>query len=196
MNRFGCSFLLLALIVPSLVCNAAPIVLYDFTNTYVSGIRGLSIGGISYNVDFVRGSYLDVFAAASAPTFLEDYAGAANAEASIYSAFPVPERPLTGPSDQYLVPYSYDAATGFVTATFDCYQNGDHWHRHSTGSSTCPGFEMNAPVDPSNNPPVMRVSDTTVTSFAVFSVVPEPGTLALLGLLFAGIGWVRYPKRS
>lgn len=152
--------------------NAVPIV--NYSGGVATGISGLTVGSSLYNVDFVFGSYNAVFGATS-PTFLGDFAGAdaaANAMMATLNAELVPPTIGNGSRLGVLWTVYSVSATNFL-ATQVGYQPPP-WQRFGNFNG------------------VNTVDHTSSNwGFATFTTVPEPATLALMGLGFAGLGVMR-----
>lgn len=161
----------------------ATTVLFDGGSGYATGILGLLVGGSSYNVEFVGGSYDDVFSL-TAPAFLGDETTAdmaANAIRDAMNAEPSVPTISAFDSEVLWVP------AALIGGDFQAEQVG---HDFSTAPWQRYGdFQGSRSTDwPAGGPGVgngwyfARFSPATVP-------VPEPGTIALFAVgAVAGLG--------
>jgi hypothetical protein len=154
------------------------------TTTDASGIDGLVVDGVTYDVTFVNASYDTVYPSGSPPTFLNNLSGASDAASNLAAALnTLSVSVLSGASKPFaLIPY-YDAA-GYDTAA----------------DASCGVYPLYA-----CSPPALNESwsfgngfanDAVVydTDFAIFVPTPLPAALPLFGaVLGVGglLGWHR-----
>ncbi len=182
--------------------------IYDPAHTVITGIQNLPVFGRgNFNVEFVRGTYAEVFGPGHSPTspaFLDDVTGAQNAEAALYwslnsmvFAGTGGSSPVAGPSLQFVVPFLFDPTLKLATGYFDCLF-GTSWHRHDDGEggSSCGGVRPPySPIPPawyeSGYTNFRSFDERAVTGYAVFKSIPEPAVLLLVGVAALGVGAAR-----
>lgn len=167
LRNTACRLLAVASLAGAGAAHAA-MVTYDGGTGYATGIDNLSLGGSSYHVDFVNGSYNSVYSS-MLPMFLGDAGGANDAANAIMDTLnaelAVPEI-NSYPNEVLWVPFDLDASGDFFFATQTGHDvSSDPWQRYAN-----------------------FMGDTSTTwepwYFAKFSAAPEPGTV---GLLAAGL---------
>jgi hypothetical protein len=157
--------------------------------TGASGIDGLSVDSVTYDVTFVNDSYNHVFAV-NQPTFFGNTNGANDAQAALDSSLNTLN--VTGLVGQttssfyenlnLVVPTSVPSG---LTTTVACLAVAGACGTGSWGIS-----QVN-PVDPS-----VTYENLDYAVFNVASAVPEPSTWAMMILGFAGIGFMAYRRKS
>ncbi|MDM4765180.1 PEP-CTERM sorting domain-containing protein [Pelomonas sp. SE-A7] len=163
--------------------TAAPVVTYS--GNVATGVQHLDVGGTSYNVSFVFGSYNSVFGV-NLPSFLgnalaaNDAANALVAVLDAESAAPLGGGVACCGAMWLAFADNEDGDTSRFTAKQTGYQDttGAHWQRYGD---------------------FVGGKDTDFTDsnwgFAVFQAedgrLPEPGALVLTGLALAGLAWTR-----
>jgi len=160
--------MLLMLFVASV--QATPVVSYDTETGYAIGILDLIVNDIAYDVEFVEGSYNDVFAV-DTPTFLGNGSGANDAACAIMLALNdeacVPQ--ISGGTSEVLWIPKEELE---LDCDFHAEQTGhdmltDSWQRYYQ-------FRGSVTEDFSDSPYCWL--------FAKFNPIPEPCTIFLLGL--------------
>jgi hypothetical protein len=177
-TRSIASTLILTTVFSALTLTSAPMVARAATllgtTSNPTGIDGLVVDGTTYDVTFVNGSYNVVYTS-SAPTFLGNDAGAADAAGAISSAlngFGV------GPGElEYIdVPAEEGGGTNLGSAA---HINGSTWSSQffALTDTAQDGF-----ID--------------YTSFVAVASVPETTTWAMMLLGFAGLGFMAYRRKT
>lgn len=185
----------LLLVFAPFVANAVPVVTtadcVDVDLVCATGITGLEVGGAVLDVTFVTGSsYNDVFASAD-PFFLGNEDGAVAAMDAIIAAFAdaiygvvgMGSDPAFTGSSLIFIP-SFGDAIGNSGAYAGGITGDTSWFVSTYGARSAEDFSAFEP--------------RRYTSFAIFSPtrVPEPGTLALLGIGLFGIGFARLRTKT
>ena len=156
----------------------------------VSGIIGLAVDRVSYDVTFMFGSYEEVYVApGTTPTFLDNQPNAELAANLIIELFNAEEVPstvdtdadiVTGEVSHFFIPYhTFSSSISVVAAT------------NTAPAGTAAAWNMDRSV----------ADTTTNTMFAVFTptAVPVPTALPLFasGLGVIGLlGWRRKRKKA
>ena len=168
-------------------------------NGILTGAAQVSVGGALYDVAFVEGTCAEVLGACDAAhfTFSNQAAAQAAAEALLSSVlvgqFDVNPGRILGCTATFcdvqtpyliqFIPPEAPAPTGVLVALAHNCNEADAWCPDAADGAY--GFNINANTAPSPS----RV-------WAVWnSSVPEPGTLALLGLGLAGLAFTRRRKQ-
>jgi len=161
------------------------------TTSVPTGVDGLVVEGITYNVAFDQGSYNQVFSV-TPPTFtsIQGASDAANALAAALNLF----ADVTGGFFE-LIPL---AGPPFIGNTGPEILSGNG----TAVESNLSNFKVLATLG--GNIPVNEVIDdgfggNTISGFAVFTAVapvPEPATWAMMLFGFAGIGFLAYRRNT
>lgn len=173
--------------------QASPVVVQS--GSVYSGILGLSVGALTYDISFIYGSYNSTYGARF-PTFLNNRAGAYDAALAIQSAMNTvpylsidPNQPYWNSS--YFVPYAYDSDNDemrffnidgnpdflfnrLLDATWEISVNGNYVDPHYQWVSFLPAGEG-----------IVSLGGSGQTN------VPEPATFALFVMALAGLGATR-----
>lgn len=169
MHRVFYGILIAAILLVSVPANSATIV--KDGSGYVTGINGLEVNSVSYNVDFVYNSYNQIWSS-STPEFWADASGAEIAVLAINTvlnddAIPPPVI-LDASGTRYFVPWRWDGAATLIETKYG--QRFDSGWSTSSPLKTDPNFSYH---------------------YATFSQVPIPGAIWLLGSGLIGIVGIR-----
>jgi len=158
------------------LAGATPVVNYD-AGGHAIGISDLTVSGNDYDVSFVFGSYDSVFGTTD-PTFLGDPTGANAAADAIGAAM---NAEATSPT------IGKGASSGVVWTVYSVDVPGDRYFATQVGYQPSPWRRFS---DFTDNLTADRSTEFD-WAFAVFTPVPEPATLSLLGLALAGAAVAR-----
>jgi hypothetical protein len=178
------------------------------TTSDASGISGLVVDGVTYDVTFYNSSYDSIYSS-TVPTFLGNSSGSADAASALASAltlFGVTE--LVGIGPQYnalLVPFS-DARTGVLpcapcsglNTSYVAYQSpyiSGTW----TTVPPIPAIQGTSNITGSNDSVTYSCCDYAVFVNVVDAptpAVPEPSTWAMVIIGFAGVGFMAYRRKN
>lgn len=150
-----------------------------------TGVDGLVVDGITYNVTFTTGAFATVFAG-TAPTFLNNPNGAGDAATALAAAL----NNLAGPFQGIFFLAQIPNSEGESDFTEEQVLAG-----RITGSPVFQISQGEGSIQGSAPPPDATIDE----GFAVFSVagaVPEPSTWVMMILGFAGISFMAYRRNS
>jgi PEP-CTERM motif len=152
-----------------------------------TGVDGLVVDGITYNVTFTTESFATVFAG-TAPTFLNNPNGAADAATALAAALNNLAGPFQGNFFLAEIPISV------VSGGFDFRLEG-------VTAGRIPGslvYEIDQGENSIQNGgfPPNAAFDAGIAVFSVAGAVPEPSTWVMMILGFAGIGFMAYRRKS
>jgi hypothetical protein len=155
--------------------------------TSTSGIDGLVVDSVTYDVTFVNNSYNNTFPAN--PTFFGNTSGASDAQVALYSA--LNNLDVTGlvgltpntPYDNLNLAVPSSVPSGLTTTVACLAVEG------ACGTGTWGISQLT--VDASGT-----YHNLDYAVFSVASAVPEPATWAMLLLGFAGVGFMAYRRKS
>ncbi len=183
------------LLISPLAAHSVPVVAtadcVDVELQCATGVTGLEVLGAVLDVTFVAGSSYDNVFASADPFFLGDEEGALAAMDAIVAAFAdaiygavgMGSDPSFTGSSLIFIPY-FASETSNSGAYAGGLSGETSWFVTTYGARSAEDFSAFEP--------------RRYTSYAVFSPtrVPEPGTLALLGIGLFGIGWARLAKQA
>jgi hypothetical protein len=180
------------------------------TTSDASGISGLVVDGVTYDVTFYNSSYDSVYSS-TVPTFLGNSSGAADAASALASAltsFGVTE--LVGIGPQYntlLVPFS-DARTGVLAcapcsgyaSSYVAWQSTIKISGTWTTDPALAGYNVPSNITGSNDSVTYSYVDYPVFAAAgsgpAVTPLPPTWTMMLIGLAGFGVfGWLRKRQR-
>ena len=191
------SLALLLVTLSPLAANAVPIVqdgqCVNSTDLCVFGIDGLEVMGDVLDVTFVSGAYDSVFAT-NDPYYLGNNDGANAAAAAIVALLDGLYYGVIGDGESSR-PDGLDDLIFINTEltsnnTFGAVLTNEAVDATAWGIRPARSQQISPP-----NFDLSRFQPDGYTAWAVFTPVPEPGTLALLGIGLAGIGFARRSRR-